>query len=169
MTSDSAQMVRLGGHLCGPVHGNSRCLDRRTLCRLPFSVACISPRITCCGVLNAYALFFGGFPMLGGRVADKLGRRRVFVTGVVVFTTASLFCGLATSSGWLVTARAVQGLGAAISSPAALSILTVTFVEGRERNTALSIWGRSPVRAAHSVSCSAASDPRSSAGNGSST
>ncbi len=92
-------------------------------------------------VLNAYALMFGGFLMLGGRVADKLGRRRVFVTGVVVFTTASLFCGLATSSGWLVTARAVQGLGAAILSPAALSILTVTFEEGRERNTALSIWG----------------------------
>ncbi len=92
-------------------------------------------------VLNAYALFFGGFLMLGGRVADKLGRRRVFVTGVIVFTTASLFCGLATSSGWLVTARAVQGLGAALLSPAALSILTVTFAEGRERNTALSIWG----------------------------
>ena len=92
-------------------------------------------------VLNAYALMFGGFLMLGGRVADKLGRRRVFVTGVVVFTTASLFCGLATSTGWLVTARAVQGLGAAILSPAALSILTVTFEEGRERNTALSIWG----------------------------
>ena len=92
-------------------------------------------------VLNAYALMFGGFLMLGGRVADKLGRRRVFIAGVVVFTTASLFCGLATSSGWLVAARAVQGLGAAILSPAALSILTVTFEEGRERNTALSIWG----------------------------
>jgi EmrB/QacA subfamily drug resistance transporter len=92
-------------------------------------------------VLNAYALFFGGFLMLGGRVADKLGRRKVFMTGVAVFTTASLFCGLATSTGWLVTARAVQGLGAAILSPAALSILTVTFEEGRERNTALSIWG----------------------------
>jgi EmrB/QacA subfamily drug resistance transporter len=92
-------------------------------------------------VLNAYALMFGGFLMLGGRVADKLGRRRVFMIGVVVFTTASLFCGLATSSGWLVVARAVQGLGAAILSPAALSILTVTFEEGRERNMALSIWG----------------------------
>ena len=92
-------------------------------------------------VLNAYALFFGGFLMLGGRVADKLGRRRVFVSGVVVFTVASLFCGLATSTGWLVTARAVQGLGAAILSPAALSILTVTFREGPERNKALSIWG----------------------------
>src|ERR1700728_3515768 len=92
-------------------------------------------------VLNAYALFFGGFLMLGGRVADKLGRRRVFVTGVVLFTLASLFCGLATSSAWLVTARAVEGLGAAILSPAALSILTVTFKEGPERNKALSIWG----------------------------
>jgi EmrB/QacA subfamily drug resistance transporter len=92
-------------------------------------------------VLNAYALFFGGFLMLGGRVADKLGRRRVFVTGVMLFSVASLFCGLATSSGWLVTARAVQGLGAAILSPAALSILTVTFKEGSERNKALSIWG----------------------------
>jgi EmrB/QacA subfamily drug resistance transporter len=92
-------------------------------------------------VLNAYALFFGGFLMLGGRVADKLGRRRVFVTGVMLFSVASLFCGLASSSGWLVTARAVQGLGAAILSPAALSILTVTFKEGPERNKALSIWG----------------------------
>jgi EmrB/QacA subfamily drug resistance transporter len=92
-------------------------------------------------VLNAYALFFGGFLMLGGRVADKLGRRRVFVAGVILFTVASLFCGLATSTGWLVTARAVQGLGAAILSPAALSILTVTFEEGPERNKALSIWG----------------------------
>jgi EmrB/QacA subfamily drug resistance transporter len=92
-------------------------------------------------VLNAYALFFGGFLMLGGRVADKLGRRRVFVTGVMLFSVASLFCGLASSAGWLVAARAVQGLGAAILSPAALSILTVTFKEGSERNKALSIWG----------------------------
>ena len=92
-------------------------------------------------VLNAYALMFGGFLMLGGRIADKLGRRRVFMTGVTLFTIASLFCGLATSTGWLITARAVQGLGAAILSPAALSILTVTFAEGPERNKALSIWG----------------------------
>jgi EmrB/QacA subfamily drug resistance transporter len=92
-------------------------------------------------VLNAYTLLFGGFLMLGGRVADKLGRRRVFMFGVALFSLASLFCGLSTSSGWLVVARAVQGLGAAIASPAALSILTVTFAEGRERNTALSIWG----------------------------
>lgn len=92
-------------------------------------------------VLNAYTLLFGGFLMLGGRVADNLGRRRVFIIGVGLFSTASLFCGLATSAGWLVVARGVQGLGAAIASPAALSILTVTFAEGRERNRALSIWG----------------------------
>ena len=92
-------------------------------------------------VLNAYTLIFGGFLMLGGRIADRLGRRRVFLFGVVLFCVASLFCGLATSSAWLVVARAVQGLGAAIASPAALSILTVTFKEGRERNTALSVWG----------------------------
>jgi EmrB/QacA subfamily drug resistance transporter len=92
-------------------------------------------------VLNAYTLVFGGFLMLGGRVADRLGRRRVFMVGVALFSTASLFCGLATSSGWLVFARAIQGLGAAIASPAALSILTVTFDEGRDRNRALSIWG----------------------------
>lgn len=92
-------------------------------------------------VLNAYTLLFGGFLMLGGRVADNLGRRRVFMVGVGLFSVASLFCGLASSAGWLVVARGVQGLGAAIASPAALSILTVTFAEGRERNRALSIWG----------------------------
>jgi EmrB/QacA subfamily drug resistance transporter len=92
-------------------------------------------------VLNAYTLVFGGFLMLGGRVADKLGRRRVFMFGVALFSVASLMCGLATSSIWIVAMRAVQGLGAAIASPAALSILTVTFSEGRERNTALGIWG----------------------------
>ena len=92
-------------------------------------------------VLNSYTLLFGGFLMLGGRVADNLGRRRVFVAGVALFSIASLFCGLATNSAWLVVARGVQGLGAAIASPAALSILTVTFAEGRERNRALSVWG----------------------------
>ena len=92
-------------------------------------------------VLNAYTLLFGGFLMLGGRVADNLGRRRVFMAGVGLFSVASLFCGLASSASWLVAARGVQGFGAAIASPAALSILTVTFAEGRERNRALSIWG----------------------------
>ena len=92
-------------------------------------------------VISAYALTFGGFLLLGGRAADLLGRRRIFLVGLVVFTLASLFAGLAWSEGSLITARAVQGLGAAIISPAALSILSTTFREGRERNLALGVWG----------------------------
>ena len=92
-------------------------------------------------VISAYALFFGGFLLLGGRAADVLGRRRVFLAGLVVFSVASLVDGLAWSSGSLIGARAVQGLGAAIISPAALSILSTTFAEGRERNIALGVWG----------------------------
>jgi EmrB/QacA subfamily drug resistance transporter len=92
-------------------------------------------------VITAYAITFGGFLMLGGRAADLLGRRRVFVTGVVVFTIASFFCGLAWSEGVLIASRAVQGLGAAIISPAALAIIMTTFDEGAERNKALGIWG----------------------------
>lgn len=92
-------------------------------------------------VLSAYALTFGGFLLLGGRTADLLGRRRVFMAGVALFTAASLLCGLSTSEGMLIAARAVQGLGAAILSPAALSIITTTFEEGSERNKALGIWG----------------------------
>src|SRR6478735_7373629 len=92
-------------------------------------------------VLSAYALTFGGFLLLGGRTADLLGRRRVFMSGVALFTAASLLCGLSTSEGMLIGARAVQGLGAAILSPAALSIITTTFDEGSERNKALGIWG----------------------------
>jgi EmrB/QacA subfamily drug resistance transporter len=92
-------------------------------------------------IISAYALVFGGFLLLGGRSADLLGRRRVFLVGVVVFTLASLFAGLAWSEASLITARATQGLGAAIITPAALSILSTTFVEGRERNIALGVWG----------------------------
>jgi EmrB/QacA subfamily drug resistance transporter len=92
-------------------------------------------------VISAYALLFGGFLLLGGRAADLLGRRRIFLVGLVVFTIASLFSGLAWSEGALIGARALQGLGAAIISPAALSILTTTFDEGSERNTALGAWG----------------------------
>jgi len=92
-------------------------------------------------VITAYAITFGGFLLLGGRAADLLGRRRVFVTGVIVFTIASFLCGLAWSEGVLIAARAVQGLGAAIISPAALSIIMTTFEEGAERNKALGIWG----------------------------
>jgi EmrB/QacA subfamily drug resistance transporter len=92
-------------------------------------------------VITAYAITFGGFLLLGGRSADLLGRRRVFMVGVVVFTIASFFCGLAWSEGVLIASRAVQGLGAAIISPAALSIIMTTFEEGAERNKALGIWG----------------------------
>jgi EmrB/QacA subfamily drug resistance transporter len=92
-------------------------------------------------ILSAYALTFGGFLLLGGRTADLLGRRRVFMTGTALFTLASLLCGLSGSEGMLIAARAVQGLGAAILSPAALSIITTTFEEGSERNKALGIWG----------------------------
>ena len=92
-------------------------------------------------VISAYALVFGGFLLLGGRAADLVGRRRIFLGGVIVFTLASLFAGLAWSEASLIGARAFQGLGAAIITPAALSILSTTFVEGRERNIALGVWG----------------------------
>src|SRR4051794_5851647 len=92
-------------------------------------------------VVNSYTLTFGGFLLLGGRMADLLGRRRMFMLGLVVFSLASFAGGLAQSEGWLIAARAVQGLGAAIVSPAALSIITTTFAEGSERNRALGIWG----------------------------
>ncbi|HUE27017.1 MAG TPA: MFS transporter [Solirubrobacteraceae bacterium] len=92
-------------------------------------------------VVNAYTLTFGGFLLLGGRMADLLGRRRMFMLGLVLFSVASFAGGVAQSEGWLIAARAVQGLGAAIVSPAALSIITTTFSEGAERNRALGIWG----------------------------
>src|SRR5215472_8349730 len=92
-------------------------------------------------VLSAYALTFGGLLLLGGRAADLLGRRRVFMGGVLVFTAASLMCGLAWSPAALLAARAVQGAGAAIMTPTALSIISTTFTEGSERNKALGIWG----------------------------
>jgi EmrB/QacA subfamily drug resistance transporter len=92
-------------------------------------------------VVNAYVLTFGGFLLLGGRMADLLGRRRVFMGGLVLFALASLAGGFATNDTQLIVARAVQGLGAAILSPAALSIITTTFRDGAERNKALGVWG----------------------------
>jgi EmrB/QacA subfamily drug resistance transporter len=92
-------------------------------------------------VVNGYTVTFAGFLMLGGRAADLLGRRRVFVGGLIVFALASLAGGLATSQGVLIAARAIQGLGGAIISPASLSILTTTFEEGAARNRAVGIWG----------------------------
>src|SRR5918911_1819817 len=92
-------------------------------------------------VITAYSIFFGGVLLLGGRLADLLGRRRLFMAGLVLFTVSSLLDGLAWSEGSLILFRSLQGLGAALLSPAALSILTTTFREGRERNLALGIWG----------------------------
>src|SRR5206468_2124279 len=92
-------------------------------------------------VITAYAVFFGGVLLLGGRLADVLGRRRLFVIGLALFSVSSLLDGLAWSEGSLIAFRSLQGLGAALLSPAALSILTTTFREGRERNLALGVWG----------------------------
>ncbi len=92
-------------------------------------------------VITAYSILFGGTLLLGGRLADLLGRRRLFVTGVALFTLSSLLSGLAWSEGTLIVGRALQGFGGALASPAALSIIVTAFPEGRERNRALGIWG----------------------------
>jgi EmrB/QacA subfamily drug resistance transporter len=92
-------------------------------------------------VITSYSILFGGVLLLGGRLADLLGRRRLFMAGLLLFTVSSLLDGLAWSEGSLIAFRSAQGLGAALLSPAALSILTTTFREGRERNLALGIWG----------------------------
>ena len=92
-------------------------------------------------VVTAYALTFGGFLLLGGRAADLLGRRRLFMAGLAIFTAASLACALATTDTFLIIMRGVQGLGAAVLLPAALSIVMNMFAEGAERNKALGIWG----------------------------
>jgi EmrB/QacA subfamily drug resistance transporter len=91
-------------------------------------------------IVNAYTLVFGGFLLLGGRAGDLLGRKRIFLIGLVIFTGASLLDGLASSEGMLIGARALQGLGAALISPAALSIISTTFAEGAERAKALGVW-----------------------------
>jgi MFS family permease len=108
-------------------------------------------------VITAYSIFFGGVLLLGGRLADLLGRRRMFMAGLLLFTVSSLLDGLAWSEASLITFRSLQGLGAALLSPAALSILTTTFPEGRERNRALGIWGPWPAPVALRACCWAAS------------
>jgi EmrB/QacA subfamily drug resistance transporter len=91
-------------------------------------------------VVNAYALAFGGLLLLGGRSGDLLGRRRIFIFGILLFSVASLLGGFATSQAWLLTARAVQGVGGAFAAPASLSLIAVTFPEGRERNRAMGVY-----------------------------
>src|SRR5213080_947365 len=92
-------------------------------------------------VVSAYAIFFGGMLLLGGRLADLFGRRRLFIAGLALFAASSLLCGLAWSEGSLIAFRGIQGLGGALLAPAALSLLMTTFAEGRERNIALGIYG----------------------------
>src|SRR6478672_11835879 len=92
-------------------------------------------------VVSAYAIFFGGALLLGGRIGDLLGRRRVFIAGLALFTASSLACGLAWSEASLIAFRAIQGLGGALLAPAALALLMTTFAEGQERNRALGIYG----------------------------
>lgn len=92
-------------------------------------------------VVTSYALAFGGFLLLGGRLADYFGRRRIFITGILIFTAASLLGGFAQNALWLDGARALQGFGAALASPAALSLITTIFPEGRERGRAFAVWG----------------------------
>src|SRR6266542_1306958 len=91
-------------------------------------------------VLNAYTLTFGGLLLLGGRAGDILGRRRMFVVGVIVFAVASLVGGFATTEAWLLASRVVQGIGGAIASPTALSLVTTTFAQGPERNRAFGVY-----------------------------
>ena len=120
-------------------------------------------------VINAYTLTFAGFLLLGGRAADLFGRRRIFLVGLAVFTVSSLLGGMAQSEAWLVSARALQGLGAAILAPATLTILTATFAEGP---TALAPWepgARCPPPVHRPARSSAASSLTCSAGDGSSS
>src|SRR6059036_325705 len=91
-------------------------------------------------IINAYTLVFAGFLLLGGRMGDLLGRKRLFLIGLVIFTAASFLNGISSSSGMLIGFRALQGLGAALISPAALSIISTTFDEGKERARALAVW-----------------------------
>src|SRR5260370_14212175 len=99
-------------------------------------------------ILNAYALVFGGLLLLGGRSGDLLGRRRIFITGILVFAAASLLGGFATDQAWLLSARALQGVGAAMAAPPALSLIAVTFPEGPPRNRALGVYASMSVAGA---------------------
>ena len=118
-------------------------------------------------VVNAYVLTFGGFLLLGGRMADLLGRRRIFMAGLMIVAVASLFAGFAPNEGVLIAARAAQGLGAAIIAPSALSIVTTIFRDGSERNKALGAGARWPAPAAPREFCWAVFSPTGSAGSGS--
>jgi MFS family permease len=99
-------------------------------------------------VVNAYALAFGGLLLLGGRSGDLLGRRRIFIAGILLFSLASLLGGFATDQAWLLTARVVQGIGGAFAAPTALSLIAVTFPEGKPRNRAMGVYAAMSVSGA---------------------
>ena len=135
-----ATLAGAGGGVRGVLHDGPRRHDRDR--RAPSIKSSLHVADTTLQwVLIAYTITFGGLLLLGGRAADLLGRRRMFMIGVTIFSAASLACGLANTIGVLIAARAVQGVGAAIVSPAVLSIIMTTFHEGAERNKALGIWG----------------------------
>ena len=120
-------------------------------------------------VVTAYALTYGGFLLLGGRAADLLGRRRLFMAGLAIFTAASLACALATSDTFLIIMRGIQGLGAAVVLPAALSIVMNMFGDGAERNKALGAWAASAPRLPRPACSPAACSPSMPAGGTSSS
>ena len=162
-------MVRLGPPPRGPVHGRARHRDReRRTSSIQTDLGFSQENLQ--WVVSAYALLFGGFLLLGGRVADLHGRQRLFVAGIIVFTLASLVSGLAWGQASLIRARApLQGLGAALITPAALSILTDQFAEARAERRA-SVPGAASARSARwRACCSAACSPTRSAGSGSSS
>jgi MFS family permease len=117
-------------------------------------------------MITAYSLAFGSLLLLGGRLGDIYGRRRVFITGIAVFSVGSFLGGFATAEWWLLSARALQGAGAALAAPTALALIATTFPAGRERNKALGVYSGRAAPAAPSVCCSAASSPPTSRGAG---
>ena len=133
-------MERPGADLHRAVHGHSRRCD----CQRCLAVDQVRSRLLAGGepaATSAYAIFFGGALLLGGRLGDLLGRRRLFTAGLALFAASSLLCGLAWSEASLIAFRALQGLGGALLAPAALALLMTTFAEGRDRNRALGIYG----------------------------
>ena len=110
-------------------------------------------------IVTGYALTFGGLLLLGGRAGDLLGRRRMFMLGLILFAVFSLVCGFAVSSGMLIAGRVLQGAGAAVLAPSVFSIVSVTFREGPRATRPSGCWGRSVARAQLSAFCSAASSP----------
>ena len=139
MTIGTEPLARARARLSRPVHGRAGRDDRERRAAVDPGGLHFTPT-SLQWIVNAYTLIFGGFLLLGGRASDLLGRQRLFLAGIFVFTAASLINGIAQSSDVLIARSALQGLGAALVSPAALSIVTTTFAEGAERTKALGVW-----------------------------